>query len=162
MITCYLAIGSNLGCPQRQIRLAIQKLRMLPRTKLVKCASIYRSKSWGRQQQPDFYNTVVAITTTLPAPLLLKKCQEIENAQGRLRRLRWGSRTLDIDILLYGSLTSKTAKLTLPHPYLLRRDFMYVPLLEIAPNVTLPNNKLVYQGISKTSCHLLLVSKNYR
>ncbi|WP_131783028.1 2-amino-4-hydroxy-6-hydroxymethyldihydropteridine diphosphokinase [Legionella gresilensis] len=139
MIKCYLALGSNLNSPERQLRLAIKHLQALPNSYVIKVAPFYANKAWGRKSQPKFYNTVVALLTTLPPEKLLVACQAIENKQGRVRRVKWGARTLDIDILLYDKKTIKKPSLTIPHPFLLYRDFVLNPLLKIAPFVCLPN-----------------------
>jgi 2-amino-4-hydroxy-6-hydroxymethyldihydropteridine diphosphokinase len=132
MNLCYLALGSNLKSPERQIRLALKALRHLPSTHLLAVANLYRSKAWGRKGQANFYNTVVLLITRLPPKKLLLKCQEIERKQGRVRHVRWGSRTLDIDVLIYGKRTIKSPLLTIPHPRMYSRDFVMVPLKEIS------------------------------
>ncbi|ASQ45849.1 2-amino-4-hydroxy-6-hydroxymethyldihydropteridine diphosphokinase [Legionella clemsonensis] len=132
MNLCYLSLGSNLDSPERQLRKALQSLRTLPSTHLLKIASLFRSKAWGRKIQPDFVNTVVMLKTSLTPQQLLRECQKIEQKHGRVRTVRWGSRTLDIDILLYGSLRICSKPLMLPHPRIHLRDFVFVPLLEIA------------------------------
>jgi 2-amino-4-hydroxy-6-hydroxymethyldihydropteridine diphosphokinase len=133
MIKAYLSLGSNLNYPERQIRLALQSLRNTPRIHLLKTASLYFNKAWGRKAQPDFCNTVVEITTTLSPMNLLKTCQMLEHKHGRVRKIRWGARTLDIDILLYGLHDFINPDLTIPHPRMLERDFVLIPLMEIHP-----------------------------
>lgn len=132
MTLCYLALGSNLNGPERQIRLAVNSLRKLRDVQVIKVASLYFNKAWGRKAQPDFCNTVIAVKTILSPELLLKICQKIEHKQGRHRKLRWGSRSLDIDIILYGSLSRNSPELTIPHPRMHERDFVLIPLHEIA------------------------------
>lgn len=139
MTLCYLGLGSNLNSPERQLRQAINALRQLPDTQLYKIANFYLSKAWGRKAQPHFCNTVVAIKTTMTPQRLLKHCQNIEYQQGRIRKVRWGARTLDIDILLYGSLELNNQTLQIPHPRLHERDFVFIPLLEIAPQPIMIN-----------------------
>lgn len=131
MTLCYLGLGSNLNSPERQLRQAIEALRLLPLSNLCKVASFYRTEAWGRKQQPRFCNTVVAIQTKLTPHQLLYFCQKIESKQGRIRKLRWGARTLDIDILLYGSHKINSLNLVIPHPRMHERDFVKIPLLEI-------------------------------
>lgn len=133
MISCYLGLGSNLRSPQRQLRQALTALSSLPSTQTTKVASFYRSKAWGRKAQPDYYNTVVALQTTLSPEQLLRYCRKIELRQGRTRKIRWGSRTLDIDILLFGTRKINSAQITVPHPRLHQRDFVFIPLLELSP-----------------------------
>ncbi|KTD17184.1 2-amino-4-hydroxy-6-hydroxymethyldihydropteridine diphosphokinase [Legionella jordanis] len=135
MNLCYLALGSNLKTPERQIRLALKALRALPYTYVLAVAKFHRNKAWGRKAQPDFINTVVKIKTRLTPFMLLQKCHEIEKAQGRVRHEKWGSRTIDIDILIYGSLKMRTKQLIIPHPRMFSRDFVMIPLSELAPDL---------------------------
>lgn len=134
---CYLGLGSNLNSPERQLRRAIDALRKLPDSYIAQVASFYRSEAWGRKAQPKFCNTVVALQTRLPPQRLLDYCQKIEQQQRRVRKIKWGSRTLDIDILLYGSQNINTMTLKIPHPRIKERDFVVLPLLEIAPSITI-------------------------
>lgn len=137
MNNCFLALGSNLNRPQYQLRRAIATLRKLPRTAVIKVADFYANEAWGRKTQPGFYNTVIQICTSLTPYSLLKHCQQIEINQGRIRRVKWGARTLDIDILLYEQRKLKSPSLKIPHPEILQRDFVLIPLIEIAPNLAL-------------------------
>jgi 2-amino-4-hydroxy-6-hydroxymethyldihydropteridine diphosphokinase len=131
MTLCYLGLGSNLDSPERQLRRAIAALGKLPYSYVIKVASFYHSQALGRKAQPDYCNTVVALHTLLCPEQLLFYCQKIERQQGRIRKIRWGARTLDIDILLFGSQKINTLKLKVPHPRLKQRDFVLVPLREI-------------------------------
>lgn len=142
MTRVYLGLGSNLRSPQRQLRLAITAIRQLPLTGLIKVARFYHNPAHGRKSQPRFSNTVVAIDTKLPPLRLLHLCHKIEKNQGRCRDLKWGARTLDIDILLYGQLIKKTFKLKIPHPLMKERDFVCIPLSEIAPQIPLFNEQV--------------------
>lgn len=143
MTLCYLALGSNLKNPQRQLRHAIHALRGLHDCDVLQVAGFYASKAWGRKVQPSFYNTVVSIRTRLTPEQLLARCQQIEIRQGRYRRVKWGARTIDIDILLYGQRQINQPQLTIPHPSMMARDFVLIPLLEIAPEIVLPNTRKV-------------------
>jgi 2-amino-4-hydroxy-6-hydroxymethyldihydropteridine diphosphokinase len=138
MNLCYLGLGSNQKFPQRQIRQAIESIRKMQSTSVIKISSLYWSQAWGLQGQQDFCNAVIEITTLLSPTLLLNFCKKIEHKQGRIRKKQWGPRTLDIDIILYGNRSIDTKKLTIPHPYMQSRDFVLVPLLEINPNIQLP------------------------
>lgn len=137
MNVCYLSLGSNQKSPERQIRQAIKDLKIIPDTSILNSSNLYWTKAWGFQNQQNFCNAVVEIITFLTPALLLKWCQKIENNHGRIRKRRWGPRTLDIDIILYGERTIKTKNLTIPHPHFLSRDFLLKPLLEINPNIKL-------------------------
>lgn len=139
-ISCYLGLGSNLNSPKRHMRLAFQALKTLPQTQILNISSLYQSKPAGVVGQPDYCNAVVKINTRLPAHKLLQYCQTIETLHGRVRKKRWGSRTLDIDLLLYGKHSIQTPDLTIPHPRLHVRDFMLTPLLELWPEAHLPDN----------------------
>jgi 2-amino-4-hydroxy-6-hydroxymethyldihydropteridine diphosphokinase len=138
MIRCYIALGSNLGAPLRQVDTAIVELGRLPDSVLVKQSSWYRSRPIGPAGQPDYINGVAALDTNLAPLKLLHRMQAIENAHGRQREERWGPRTLDLDLLLYGELETSSAELTLPHPRLGERNFVLLPLAEIAPDLVLP------------------------
>jgi len=131
MTKSILALGSNLRCPERQLHQAIKKLRRLPKTSLIQVAPFYKNKAWGRKAQPNFCNTVVAIKTSLSAFDLLKACQSIEQKQQRVRKVKNGSRTLDIDIIFHGTVRMRTAVLTIPHPRFEQRDFVMLPLSSI-------------------------------
>lgn len=129
MITAYLALGSNLNNPSGQLHHAIQNLqRLLPYTYVLKVAPFFSNPAMGRRIQPHFYNTVVKIHTRLSPQQLLKHCQNLEKKQGRQRKIRWGARTLDIDIILYGNQHIKTPTLIIPHPLYQERDFVTIPL----------------------------------
>ena len=147
MTICYLGLGSNLDSPERQLRFAIELIRKLPDSHLIRVANFYRNEAWGRKSQPKFCNTVVALHTRLSPQELLKFCHKIEQKQKRVRKTRWGARTLDIDLLLYGSLQINTPKLTIPHPRMHEREFVLKPLLEIAPSLCITN----YRGLTMVS-----------
>lgn len=138
MNPCYLGLGSNQKHPQRQLRLAIKAIKKIPCTAVLKVSKLHTTKAWGRQVQPDFCNAVVELSTTLSPFMLLTYCQNIEKQQGRTRKIPWGPRTLDIDILLFGPRRIRSKKLKIPHPYLSVRDFVLTPLLEINPKIQLP------------------------
>ncbi len=135
----YLGLGSNLNSPPRQIKTALKAIAKLPGTQLVGCAPWYQSIAIGPGSQPRYINTVVAIDTVLKPRALLQALQQIERQQGRKRIVRWGPRTLDIDILLYAKQALKTQHLTIPHPRLGERNFVLYPLADIAPDLSLPD-----------------------
>ena len=138
----YIALGSNLAQPLQQVQAALEALEHLPRSRLVACSSFYRTKPLGPQNQPDFLNAVAALDTQLPAEQLLDHTQEIERNQGRVRKdERWGPRTLDLDMLLYGDSVIDSERLTVPHYGLKEREFMLYPLAEIAPGLILPDGE---------------------
>lgn len=132
MTICYLGLGSNLRSPERQIRQAIQQLRTLPKTTVIQISALYFNQAVGRRTQPPYCNCVVKIQTSQTPISLLNLCQAIEKKQQRVRKIRWGARTLDIDILLYGNKKIHQHRLIIPHPRMHERDFVQIPLLSIA------------------------------
>lgn len=135
MNICYLGLGSNQKSPERQLRRAIRSIRALPATSITKISNMHRSKAWGFLGQQDFCNAVIEISTRLPPLKLLHACQMIEKQQGRVRKKRWGPRIIDIDILLYAEQNIRSKKLITPHPHILARDFVLIPLNEINPHI---------------------------
>ena len=158
MTCCYLGLGSNLAMPMRQLHHAITALRTLPRTIIVAQSSVYLSNPLGVRAQPCYYNMVIAVHTSLSAIQLLHLCHSIENKQKRLRKIRWGARTLDIDLLLYGNESIHTQALTIPHPQMLSRDFVLIPLLEIAPQATLPDGTLAKTYLASCKSHIFPIN----
>jgi 2-amino-4-hydroxy-6-hydroxymethyldihydropteridine diphosphokinase len=138
MTIAYIALGSNLGNPAEQIETALQSLAELEDTELLACSPWYRSAAIGPGEQADYINAVARLETGLSAPILLRALQSIENAQGRQRNQRWGARTLDLDILLFGMTCVDSAELTVPHPRMRQRPFVLYPLFDLAPNLALP------------------------
>lgn len=130
----YIGLGSNLAEPREQLRGALRALAAVPSSRLVAVSSLYASDPLGPPDQPRYNNAVAALDTSL-APLdLLNALQAIERAQGRERKAeRWGPRTLDLDILLFGDLLLDEPRLTVPHYHLHARAFVLYPLAEIAP-----------------------------
>lgn len=138
-VKAWVGLGSNLEDPLAQLALAITGLASLPRTSLLAQSSFYRSSPMGPQDQPDFVNGVVLLTTELPAEALLDELQTLEENHGRERVVHWGPRTLDLDLLLYGDQQISSERLTVPHPGLAVRDFVLRPLLELEPELVLPD-----------------------
>ncbi|GAB2944546.1 2-amino-4-hydroxy-6-hydroxymethyldihydropteridine diphosphokinase [Hafnia psychrotolerans] len=150
MIRVYIALGSNLAKPVDQVNCALEALAHMPRTKLVVCSSFYRSKPLGPQNQPDFLNAVVVLDTHLPAEELLDATQAIEQNQGRVRKAeRWGPRTLDLDLLLYGNQVINTERLIVPHYDMKNREFMLYPLAEIAPALIFPDGESLQEVLTR-------------
>jgi len=138
MIKVYIGLGSNLDDPQSQLKKAIIALEMVPSTSVVKTSSFYRSKPVGPQDQPDYINAVVELDTELSASVLLDYLQAIENEQGRERKIKWGARTLDLDILLFGDEIINDDRLQIPHVEMQNRGFVLLPLNEILPDCMIP------------------------
>jgi 2-amino-4-hydroxy-6-hydroxymethyldihydropteridine diphosphokinase len=140
MISCYIAVGSNMSDPVSQANEAIAALRSLPDSEWVASSSLYCSRPMGPQDQPDYINAVVEIKTQLTPLELLDCTQRIELEQGRVRKdERWGPRTLDLDIILYGNEVIDSERLTVPHYGMKEREFVLYPLAEIAPSLQLPD-----------------------
>ena len=144
MASAYIGIGSNLAgphdTPALQVKRAIEQLAVLPQTQLVAQSPLYRSAPMGPPDQPDYINAAAHIETALAPEPLLDALQVIENRHGRERKQHWGARTLDLDLLLYGELELHSERLTLPHPGLCERDFVVLPLLDIAPQLRIPGH----------------------
>lgn len=139
MNTAYIAVGSNLSDPVTQANEAIEALKSIPKSTFVATSSLYSSTPMGPQDQPDYINAVVQIQTELTPLELLHCTQAIELEQGRVRKEeRWGPRTLDLDMILYGNEVIDSERLTVPHYGMKEREFVLYPLAEIAPNLTLP------------------------
>ena len=138
-ITSYIGLGSNLDDPEQQLLQAFEQLAHLPASQLRARSSLYRSAALGPGQQNDYINAVAELSTTLPARQLLIELQAIERRHGRLRERRWMPRTLDLDILLYGQRVIKEPNLRVPHAEMYKRNFVLCPLLEIAPELVLPD-----------------------
>lgn len=144
--TCYIGLGSNLSQPAKQLHQAVNSIAQLELTTVLKCSSLYSSKPMGPQDQPDYVNAVVEIETNLSPHALLAAMQKIELDQGRVRKgQRWGPRTLDLDILLFGNQVIESQDLTIPHIGMKSREFVLFPLHEIAPDLVLPcGNSLIF------------------
>jgi 2-amino-4-hydroxy-6-hydroxymethyldihydropteridine diphosphokinase len=138
MTRCFVALGSNLDQPRQQLQTALQELRHLEGTSIVRCSQGYSSHAVGPGEQPDYINAVAELETRLDADSLLRALQVIESAHGRVRNERWGARTLDLDILLYGEERIERPHLQVPHLRMQDRAFVLYPLHAIAPRLTLP------------------------
>lgn len=144
MTQAYITLGSNLQDPETQLRRAVAALGKLPESRLAGISPVYRSAAVGPGEQPDYLNAVVLLDTSLSPLTLLDALQRIEAAQGRLRDLRWGARTLDLDILLYGRERIEAARLSIPHPAMSQRNFVLIPLLDLAgENLLLPDGNVL-------------------
>lgn len=138
-----IGLGGNLGDAPATLLRALTALSATPGIALQACSPLYRSQAIGPSGQPDYANAVALLETTLSAHELLDALQAIEQAEGRIRELRWGARTLDLDLLLYGSREIHDERLTVPHAELTRRNFVLQPLADIAADWLLPNGDSV-------------------
>ncbi|WP_313016773.1 2-amino-4-hydroxy-6-hydroxymethyldihydropteridine diphosphokinase [Atlantibacter hermannii] len=140
MTRVYIAIGSNLASPLEQVNAALAALAEIPDSQIVAVSPFYRAPPLGPQDQPDYLNAAVALDTDLAPETLLDHTQRIELQQGRERKAhRWGPRTLDLDIMLFGDRQIATPRLTVPHYDMKNRAFMLLPLVHIAPDVCFPD-----------------------
>jgi len=137
--TAFIGLGSNLDDPIDQVQRALLELAALPQTLLTAHSSLYRSDPVGPPGQPDYINAVAQLDTCLGAEALLDQLQRLEQLHRRRRIVRWGPRTLDLDLLLFGAEQIDTPRLTVPHPYLNQRSFVIYPLCELQPELTLPD-----------------------
>ncbi|MBB1312157.1 2-amino-4-hydroxy-6-hydroxymethyldihydropteridine diphosphokinase [Aliivibrio sp. SR45-2] len=146
MIKVIIAIGSNLGDPVAQAEAAIDALHQLPDSTVTAVSSLYSSSPMGPQDQPDYINAVVEIETALSPLALLDLTQKIELERGRVRKdERWGPRTLDLDIILFGDQTIDNERLTVPHYGMREREFVLYPLAEINNDLILPDGSTLSQ-----------------
>jgi 2-amino-4-hydroxy-6-hydroxymethyldihydropteridine diphosphokinase len=136
-ICAAVALGSNLADPEAQVRRAFEELAAIPDTRLVARSRLYRTRAVG-PPQPDYVNAVALLETRLEADALFDRLLGIETAHGRVRGERWGPRTLDLDLLVYGDAVIDTPRLSVPHPQLALRSFVLVPLASVAPALEVP------------------------
>lgn len=148
-IKAYVALGANLGNPAAQLRRAMAELARLPETRLAACSSLYLSKPVGFLDQPNYINAVAALGTKLTPRALLDALLDIEACHGRSRAFKNAPRTLDLDLLLYDGLVMHEPGLTLPHPRMLERAFVLVPLTEIAPDCVIPGQGTARENLAK-------------
>ncbi len=152
MVIVYIGIGSNMGNRQAHCRNAIEKLKDKGIV-IKKVSSMYETKPWGLEEQPDFINMAVEAETGLSPDELLKVIKEVEEEMGREETVKWGPRTIDLDILFYDDLIISMEHLEIPHPLLHKRDFVLLPLSEIAPDKLHPVlKKTVIQLKEEPAC----------
>ena len=139
MTQVFIALGANLGAPLTQIHQAVAALQQLPRTRFIACSPLYASRPMGPSDQPDYINGVAWLDTELTPHQLLEATQRIELDLGRVRKAeRWGPRTLDLDLLLFGQEQLQDDRLTIPHYGMKDRAFVLVPLFDLVPDLQLP------------------------
>jgi 2-amino-4-hydroxy-6-hydroxymethyldihydropteridine diphosphokinase len=143
MVIAYIALGSNLDHPGLQLQRAVDDIDSAKNISVTGCSKLYISEAVGPEGQPDYCNAAVRIETSLEPLALLDTLQGIENHHGRVRSVRWGPRTLDLDIILYGDQVIHSERLTIPHYQMHVRNFVLCPLLDITPELSLPNGTKV-------------------
>lgn len=146
MHMAFIGLGSNLGkerngtfeSPKEQLLIAIRSIDQHANIHLKQVSNFYQTKAIGPGEQPDYINAAIQVKTDLSASELLLALQTIENQQGRIRKERWGARTLDLDVLMYDQQIENTERLTLPHPRLHERAFVLAPLNDLDANLVIP------------------------
>jgi 2-amino-4-hydroxy-6-hydroxymethyldihydropteridine diphosphokinase len=133
-IDACIAFGGNVGAVEDNLRRAIVAVAALPHTRLERISPLYRTAPVGVEDQPEFVNGALAVRTRLPARRLLEELLGIERELGRTRAVRWGPRTVDLDLILYGEAVVREEELQLPHPRMHQRGFVLVPLADVAPD----------------------------
>ncbi|MDV2470312.1 2-amino-4-hydroxy-6-hydroxymethyldihydropteridine diphosphokinase [Acinetobacter chinensis] len=158
MITTYIGMGSNLGDSQKILSEAIVQLQQLG---TVRTSKLYQSPPMGPQDQPNYLNAVAELKTELEAHALLDELQRIEQESGRVRLRHWGERTLDLDLLIYGTEQIKTERLTVPHPGVMERDFVVIPLLDLDQSIQIQDQPLKTLAIVKNPVLDVLADENW-
>ena len=133
----FIGLGSNLGDRLGNIARALERLGRAPGTDVVQVSSMYATEPVGKADQPEFFNAVAELRTGQEPGELLDTCLAVERELGRVRRERWGPRTIDLDILVYDELRADGPRLQLPHPRMCERAFVLIPLAEIAPGLVI-------------------------
>ncbi|NUS38027.1 MAG: 2-amino-4-hydroxy-6-hydroxymethyldihydropteridine diphosphokinase, partial [Lysobacter sp.] len=144
-----VGLGGNVGDAAATLRAAFADLDRLPHTRLLRPSRLYRTPAWGVEQQPAFVNAAALLETALEARALLDGLLAIERGFGRERRERWGPRTLDLDLLLYGNAVIDEPGLHVPHPHLHERAFALRPLADVAPDLLVPGQGRVAELLSR-------------
>ena len=149
MESIFIGLGSNLNDPVKQLKMAVDALNMLPNTTVIQCSSLYVGPPMGPQDQPDYINAVSEVNTLLSAHALLDSLQSIEKKQGRVYSRHWGERVLDLDLLVYGDKIIHDEKLRVPHAGIPLRSFVLYPLVEIAPELVIPEMGSIKQLLKR-------------
>lgn len=145
----YLGLGSNLGDSRALLVEAVGGLMAAPGVFVTRLSRLYRTSAIGLEDQPDFLNLVVEIVTTVEPLDLLRITQALENGAGRVRTVRWGPRTLDVDILWYDGIFMDHDRLRLPHPRMEERRFVLEPLADLAPDLVLGSGRTVRAALAE-------------
>ncbi len=149
----FLGLGSNLGDRLATLQRAVDRLGNQPGIEVTRCSRVWETDPLGGPEQPEFLNAVIAVTTELEPHDLLAACGRVEVDLGRTREVRWGARTIDIDILLIDALAIDDPTLTVPHPRLHRRAFALMPLLELVSDPVLPNGTRLLDASPEGEAH---------
>lgn len=141
MTQAFISLGSNLGDREKNILKAVEELGRVTGIQVKRMSRLYETEPVGNVEQPFFLNAVVHIDAALPADALLDRLLEIETSLGRVRAERWGPRTIDLDLLLFGEDRIESERLTVPHPRMKERRFVLEPLAELEPDRVLPGDR---------------------
>lgn len=158
-----IGLGGNVGDVAVAMQWALNAIAANENCQLWAASPVYKTAPWGLVNQPDFLNCCVSLRTTLTPLAFLDLIQKVEHDGGRVRDIRWGPRTLDIDVLTFGDLNIDEERLIVPHPRMLERAFVIVPLADIAPELTIDGltarqraDAIDHQGMDKTEIELLI------
>lgn len=150
MSIAYLGLGSNMGKRLNYLKHAVKLLQAEETITIENLSAVYETAPVGGPDQGPYLNACVAVSTELSATRLLLKLLDLENLIGRVREVRWGPRVIDLDLLVYENIIMNTPLLELPHPRMCERDFVLIPMADIAPNLLIPGcNKSVYELITR-------------
>ena len=144
MNKAYLSLGTNIGDREFYLRQACKILKENSKINILKISKVYETKAWGYTEQEDFLNICVEIDTTLSPVELLEVCHFIEAELNRVRTIRWGPRTIDVDILFFNDIISEDENLTLPHPRIKERAFVLIPLMDLNKELNIDNKSISY------------------
>lgn len=159
----FLGIGSNKGNRYEYIARAVGLIGKDEKCSIIKCSSVYETSPYGDVEQENFLNAVIEIETSYNAAELFESIKSIETLLGRKSTIKWGSREIDIDILFYNGLIYNSDELIIPHPEALKRDFVIVPMVEVAPNFVHPLQKIKMKDFDLTAVESHILSKaNYQ
>jgi len=145
----YIGLGSNMGNKSKNTQIALDLIQKIGGVNITKISSLYLTAAWGKTDQDDFINQVIEIETKLLPLDLLHRLQDIEIKLGRQRNVKWGPRIIDLDVLLYAKETIKLEELEVPHPYLLERLFVLIPLQEINPELEFPDGSKIWEVLDR-------------
>jgi len=144
----YVGLGSNMGDRERVLREAVRRLDARPQVRVVRTSHLYETDPWGDTDQPAFLNQVAVVCSALGPLALLAEAKRVEAELGRQARRRWGPREIDVDLLYCDGLQMDTPDLTVPHPLMLERQFVLVPLAELSPDLVLPDGRPVSSHVN--------------
>ena len=148
-VFAFLGLGSNVGDRLAYLQQGVDRLEEERRIRVDAVSSIYETAPVGGPPQDPYLNMALRVATTASPRVLLRACQRAERAAGRVRTVRWGPRTLDVDVLLYADRRIATRRLVVPHPRLVERPFVLIPLIEVAPGAALPDGRSLVTVLAK-------------